>query len=85
MKLLRCTIFLCLSMLPIWANADVMTDILDGKYNAKKMSIEQIDSVLAIATRGVSAWNMRTSSNSFGGRLSPITILLTHKKIHAST
>lgn len=52
MKLLRCTIFLCLSILPIWANADVMTDILDGKYNAKKMSIEQIDSVLGNSDNG---------------------------------
>ena len=39
-------------LLPLGLHADLLTDILDGKYNARKLASEQIDSVLGRTGEG---------------------------------
>ena len=52
MKQLKYTFILFALVFPMWIQADLLTDILDGKYNAKQLSAEQLDSVIGKAQEG---------------------------------
>lgn len=52
MKKLKYTLLLLALVLSIGAHADLLTDILDGKYNARQLSVEQTDSILGNTSTG---------------------------------
>ncbi len=49
---MKYTLLVLFLALPMWGHADVLSDILSGNYNARKLSTEQIDSVLGYTQEG---------------------------------
>ncbi len=52
MKKTKYTLLLFAVVLSTGLHADLLTDILDGKYNARKLSVEQTDSILGNTSTG---------------------------------